>query len=371
MFSRNPRLSKVMRSPLLLRSRFLSSTKRVIFSGIQPTGTPHIGNFVGAIQRWVALQSEPLEQSELLYSVVDLHAMTMPNPPEDLRRRRRETMAALLAAGIEPSRSSLFYQSSVASHSELMWILACNASMGYLSRMTQWKSKMSLPQDISVLEEGVKSTLKLGLFSYPVLQAADILVYRATHVPVGDDQRQHLEFARECANGFNSLYGKHLIPPATLSSPELRIMSLQDPTRKMSKSHKSAWSRILITDEPEEIRKKIMGAVTDPENYVSYDPLRRPGVSNLLRLMACFDRTKRTPEELGSMLSKENLDLRGLKERVSESIASGLGGIRDRYIRILAADDGKFIDEVSREGAAKARARASETMELVRQAVGL
>ena len=148
-------------------------------------------------------------------------------------------------------------------------------------------------------------------------------------------------------------------------------MSLQDPTQKMSKSHKSAWSRILITDEPEEIRKKIMGAVTDPENYVSYDPLRRPGVSNLLRLMACFDKSKRTPEELGSMLSNENLDLRGLKERVSESIVSGLGDIRDQYIRILAADDGKFIDQVSREGAAKARARASKTMELVRQAVGL
>ncbi|PKS11858.1 hypothetical protein jhhlp_001152 [Lomentospora prolificans] len=352
-------------------ARSFSSSRRVIFSGIQPTGTPHLGNYIGAVRRWAALQDEPPEQSDLLYSVVDLHAMTMPSSAEDLRRRRRETMAALLAAGIDPDRSSLFYQSSIASHSELMWILACNASMGYLSRMTQWKSKMSMSQSASVLDEGVKSSLKLGLFSYPVLQAADILVYRATHVPVGDDQRQHLEFARECANNFNSLYGEHLIPPATLSSPELRIMSLQEPSQKMSKSHKSNWSRILITDEPGEIRKRIMSAVTDADNFVSYDPVARPGVSNLLRLLAYVDQSDRTPEELGSILGNENVSLGGLKERVSESIIVALEGIRDRYLRFLSEDDGKFIDHVARQGAQKARLRATETMDIVRQAVGL
>jgi len=221
------RLRNFAPSPWRLRyekksgSRFSSSgtTPRVILSGIQPTGTPHIGNYIGAVHRWVQLQNEPRNQSTLLYSVVDLHALTAttPTPPDVLRRWRRESLAALLAAGIDPKRSILFYQSAVAAHSELMWILSCRASVGYLSRMTQWKSKLSLGDSATMLDERAKSSLKLGLFSYPVLQAADILVYRASHVPVGDDQRQHLEFARECANSFNSAYGHHLVCPETLS----------------------------------------------------------------------------------------------------------------------------------------------------------
>jgi tryptophanyl-tRNA synthetase len=196
-----------------------STTRRVILSGIQPTGTPHIGNYIGAVHRWVQFQKEPANRSTLLYSVVDLHALTatMPTAPEVLRRWRRESIAALLAAGIDPKRSILFYQSAVAAHPELMWILSCRASVGYLSRMTQWKSKLSLASSATMLDDRAKSSLKLGLFSYPVLQAADILVYRATHVPVGDDQRQHLEFARECATNFNSAYGNHLVCPETLS----------------------------------------------------------------------------------------------------------------------------------------------------------
>ncbi|SPN98300.1 related to tryptophan-tRNA ligase, mitochondrial [Cephalotrichum gorgonifer] len=347
------------------------SDRRVIFSGIQPTGTPHLGNYIGAIHRWVRLQDEPGEVSDLIYSVVDLHAITMPISPEVLRRHRREAMASLLAAGIDPDRSTLFYQSAIPAHSELMWILACRASTGYLSRMTQWKSKLSVASSTTLFDEDVRSSLKLGLFSYPVLQAADILLYRATHVPVGDDQRQHLEFARECVSNFNSTYGKHLVSPTTLSSPELRVMSLQNPAQKMSKSDKSHWSRILITDTPEEINKKVMGAVTDSENYVSYDPAARPGVSNLLRLLSYFDSGSRTPEQLAAELSSENAGLGVLKQSVSESIIAAMSGIRERYLQLLAEDGGGFIDHVAREGARKAQLRADETMAIVREAVGL
>ena len=230
----------------------------MIFSGIQPTGVPHLGNYLGALQQWKRLQDEAAPDTKLLFSVVDLHAITVPRPRGQLSRSKRELLAALLAVGLDPDRSIIFYQSSVPAHSELMWILSCNASVGYLSRMTQWKvchstgpslpfisplmtfplprreekariraremlisstfqSKLSLSEDASVLDERAKAALKHGLFSYPILQAADILVHRATHVPVGEDQRQHLEFARECATNFNHVYGgAHLVLPETM-----------------------------------------------------------------------------------------------------------------------------------------------------------
>ncbi|KAL5604656.1 uncharacterized protein BROUX77_004842 [Berkeleyomyces rouxiae] len=343
--------------------------KKVIFSGIQPTGTPHIGNYLGAIRQWVQLQKEPRAATDLLYSVVDLHAITLPIAADRLRRSKRETMAALLATGIDPERCLLFYQSSVPAHSELMWILSCTASVGYLSRMTQWKSKLSLSSTANVEDEKSRSSLKLGLFSYPVLQAADILVYRATHVPVGDDQRQHLEFARECVTNFNSAHKKKiLVPPQSIIPPERRIMSLQSPTQKMSKSHPDPKSRILITDTPEAIHRKIMSSLTDSEAGITYDPQARPGVSNLLDILSAFDPSERTPSELAESLAGQTL--KDLKTKVSEAVISALDGIGPRYARIMSEDNGKYVDFVEQKSAEKARERAAQTMALVREAVG-
>ncbi|KAK1484055.1 tryptophanyl-tRNA synthetase [Colletotrichum cuscutae] len=319
-----------------------SGNHQVIFSGIQPTGTPHLGNYAGAIRQWVQLQAKPSESCKLVYSVVDLHAITVPQNAKQLRQWKRETLAALLAAGIDPERSTLFYQSS---------------------------SKLSLSNDATILDEGAKASLKLGLFSYPVLQAADILVHRATHVPVGDDQRQHLEFARECVTNFNHNFGPLLVSPETITSPTRRVMSLQQPTQKMSKSARDPRSRILITDTPEEINVKIMSALTDSSNNVSYDPANRPGVSNLLEILSIFDVHARNPAQLADSFS--HASLKDLKQAVSRAVVEGLGGIRERYMELLSVDEGRYLDAVEAKGASKARLNANETMALVREATGL
>lgn len=372
----------------------------MIFSGIQPTGVPHLGNYLGALSQWVALQEEATAASSsngttpptrLFFSVVDLHAITLPQEAAQLRRWRREMLAALLAVGLDPARSTIFHQSSVPAHAELMWVLSCTASMGYLSRMTQWKSKMSLPDDASALpgedegggDGGAKSAaaLKLGLFSYPVLQAADILVHRATHVPVGEDQRQHLEFARECAAGFNHTYGTGgrsgvLIPPETIVSPARRVMSLTDPTKKMSKSDANAASRVLITDSAGEIRKKVMRAVTDSQSgFVSYDTAARPGVSNLLEILAVLEGKgagggRRTPTDVAGDFAGSQHPLKALKERTAEVVVAELRDVRERYMELLGDSDGKELDEIEALGAEKARASAEATMKLVKEAVG-
>ncbi|KAL0931592.1 tryptophanyl-tRNA synthetase [Colletotrichum truncatum] len=361
------------------RRAISTGEQNVVFSGIQPTGIPHLGNYAGAIRQWVQLQSEPVDRYKLIYSVVDLHAITLPQQAKQLRRWKRETLAALLAAGIDTERSTLFYQSSVPAHSELMWILSCTASMGYLSRMTQWKryslmtlfpqSKLSLSSDATILDDGAKASLKLGLFSYPVLQAADILVHRATHVPVGDDQRQHLEFARECVTNFNHTFGPHLVSPETITPPTRRVMSLQQPTQKMSKSAIDPKSRILITDAPGEIHKKIMSALTDSSNYVSYDAKNRPGVSNLLEILSLFDDQGRGPTQLAQSLSRASL--KDLKQTVSNSVIQGLAGIRERYMDLISADEGRYLDFVEAQGAKRARQSAEKTMCIIREATGL
>ncbi|KAF5634562.1 tryptophanyl-tRNA synthetase [Fusarium sp. NRRL 52700] len=339
---------------------------RVIFSGIQPTGIPHLGNYAGALRQWVKLQ-ENHTQDKLIYSIVDLHAITTPQPADVLRRSKREALAALLAIGIDPEKVTLFYQSSVPAHSELMWILSCTASVGYLSRMTQWKSKLNI-SDKSNMNDKAATNLKLGLFSYPVLQAADILVHRATHVPVGEDQRQHLEFARECVTNFNAAYGNQLVSPQTTTSPVQRVMSLQNPTEKMSKSSKSPKSRISIIDLPEEIKAKIKAATTDSIPGISYNREERPGISNLLDIMAIFDPESRKAQELGEQHS--DLSPKQLKEMVSDAVIDGLDGIRDRYTELLDKGD-RYLDSIESIGAAKARESAEATMQVVRKAVGL
>ncbi|KAI5457923.1 hypothetical protein BGZ63DRAFT_407976 [Mariannaea sp. PMI_226] len=342
---------------------------KVIFSGIQPTGVPHLGNYIGALRQWVQLQQTEEIDTKLIYSIVDLHAITMPQPPAQLRKRKREALAALLAIGIDPNRATLFYQSSVPAHSELMWILSCTASVGYLSRMTQWKSKLNVHDGSSFEDRAVSSQLKLGLFSYPVLQAADILVHstRATHVPVGHDQQQHIEFARECATNFNHNYGSHLVYPDIIIPPVRRIMSLTEPTFKMSKSHKSEKSRILITDSPDEIRKKIGSALTDSTTGISYDVANRPGISNLLDILSIFDVHGRNPEQLA--IEHKDIRAKQLKDMVANAVISGLDGIRDRYLELLDAGE-THLDEIAAEGARKAQESAESTMQLVRTAIG-
>ncbi|KAI0458361.1 hypothetical protein F5B21DRAFT_500619 [Xylaria acuta] len=342
----------------------------VVFSGIQPTGIPHLGNYLGAMRQWKRLQDVAGDKDKLLFSIVDLHAITMRQEPETLRSRRREMLAALLAIGLDPEKSTLFYQSSVVQHTELMWILSCTASMGYLSRMTQYKSKLLADNKQGDLDEAMSSRLKLGLFSYPVLQAADILVHRATHVPVGDDQRQHLEFARECVTNFNHTYDQELlVSPETITTPSPRVMSLRDPHQKMSKSAPNGKSRILITSTPDVIRQRIMGAVTDGLNEVTYEPQERPGVANLVELIAQCSPEPTTPGDVEDSLRGATLG--DLKARCAEAVTAELSGIRERYVELSQRQDGKYLDDIEAAGAEVARRNAEETMRLVRNAVGL
>ncbi|VTT62520.1 unnamed protein product [Fusarium fujikuroi] len=374
---------------------------RVIFSGIQPTGIPHLGNYAGALRQWVKLQ-EGHKEDKLIYSIVDLHAITTPQPADVLRKSKREALAALLAIGIDPEKVTLFYQSSVRDPTpptrnivtddegkgarsfrthvdsqlySIRWISIkndtvegqCICQKMSTSRLTLIQSKLNI-SDKSNMNDKAASNLKLGLFSYPVLQAADILVHRATHVPVGEDQRQHLEFARECVTNFNAAYGNHLVSPQTTTSPVQRVMSLQNPTEKMSKSSKSPKSRISIIDSPQEIKAKIKAATTDSIPGISYNREERPGISNLLDIMAIFDPEGRKAQELGEQYS--DLSPKQLKEMVSDTVVGGLDGIRDRYTELLDKGD-EYLDSIEAIGAEKARKSAEETMQVVRGAVGL
>ncbi|KAK3717290.1 Tryptophan--tRNA ligase, mitochondrial [Vermiconidia calcicola] len=270
----------------------------------------------------------------------------------------------LLAVGLDPNRSIIFHQSNVPAHSELMWILSCQASTGYLSRMTQWKDKTSN-------ERGNSEKLKLGLFSYPVLQAADVLVHRSTHVPVGHDQAQHLEFAREVAIGFNHTYGAGiLVPPETLISPAKRIMSLATPTTKMSKSDQNWKARIMLTDSEEMIKSKIKAAVTDSgTSSISYDPEGRPGVSNLLDILYYSHTSNEYKSQELLAQDLNGISFKALKEKTAQAVEVTIRPIRERYYDIRS--DEQLMDRVAAQGAVKARANAETTLDGVKRAVGL
>ncbi|PKX95758.1 tryptophan--tRNA ligase MSW1 [Aspergillus novofumigatus IBT 16806] len=343
-----------------------SAAIQTIFSGIQPTGVPHLGNYLGALREWVRLQNAAKEGTRLFFSIVDLHALTVPQDASQLRNWRKETFATLIAVGLDPNRSTIFYQSAVHAHAELFWILCTIASMGYLSRMTQWKSKLQLPDNANLEDSAARSSLRLGLFSYPVLQAADILVHRATHVPVGDDQRQHLEFSRNTANSFNHVYGPIFPSPEAIISPAKRVMSLKEPTLKMSKSHADRRSRIILTDSPAEISKKINAALTDSELTITYDPVRRPGVANLIEILSHFD--GRTCDEIA--MEYRSASLRALKEHLARTLSNHLEGIREKYLS-LVGDQTDYLDSIAEQGSEAARANAELTMEQVKVAMGL
>ena len=323
-------------------------TRKRVFSGIQPSGDIHIGNYMGALRNWVSMQNE----YRTVYCVVDLHALTLPQVPSALAEARLRTAKILLAAGIDPKRSLVYLQSQVPQHAELSWILGTLASMGQLGRMTQYKEK----QD--------KGGQNLGLFSYPVLMAADILVHRVHAVPVGNDQTQHLEFTRDLVDRFNSRYGNYFPVPEQISpGVGARVMSLKEPTSKMSKSDPDGSSRILVTDDADTIRRKIRRAVTDSEGLIAYDVERKPGISNLLDILAVF-----TGNTVGQLVDEHAGSGYGkLKDTVAEAVAAGLAPVRNTY---MSLDDGE-VRRLMDEGAREARARAESTMVEVRGLIGL
>ncbi len=323
-------------------------TDKRLFSGIQPTGEVHLGNYIGALRNWVSMQDE----YEAIYCIVDLHAITVPQDPAELREATMRTAKVLLAVGIDPVRSLVYVQSQVPQHVELAWILGTLASMGHLSRMIQYK------------ERSDKGGQNLGLFAYPVLQAADVLIHRVHVVPVGDDQSQHLELTRELAERFNTRFGKTFPVPATIT-PRIgaRVMSLKDPTAKMSKSDPDPVSRINITDSADLIRKKVRSAVTDSGTGVRYDIEAKPGISNLLDIMATM--SGRPIDEL----VEENADLQygSFKDAVADAVIDGLEPFRSAY----SAMNGDYVLDVMVSSAERAIESADASLAGVRKAVGL
>ncbi|CAO3607005.1 unnamed protein product [Mucor hiemalis] len=346
---------------------------RLVFSGIQPTGTPHLGNYLGALANWARLQEpDPITGATSLthYSIVDLHAITMPQDPATLRQAKVDVAATLLACGVDPKRSVLFEQSRVRSHTELAWIFNCITPVGWLGRMTQWKTKMEgrgMNHAQVLADENQTSGLKMGLFDYPVLQAADILLYKGTHVPVGEDQMQHLELARDIAGLFNKTFGRIFPKPEAIIPPAAkRVMSLRDPAGKMSKSDPSDFSRLNLIDSPELIKSKIAKATTDGIRGVSYDPENRPGMSNLVTIYAAMRdiSVDDAVKECADITSTKDF-----KDRVSEAIIEKLQPIQSELVR-LQADEG-YVKSVLDDGAKKAEEKANKTMEEVYKVVGL
>ena len=319
-----------------------------VFSGMQPSGDPHLGNLLGAVALWVA----EAEQAESLFCVVDLHSITFPQDPTDLRRRTLELTATFLAMGLDAERSILFLQSQVAAHRELAWLLECTASYGELQRMTQFKDKAARGEFVSA-----------GLFTYPALMAADILAYDADQVPVGDDQRQHIELTRDLAMRFNARYGDtFVVPEGVYRTSGARIMDLQHPERKMSKSLDSPQGTVSLSDDDAAIARKIKRAVTDAETEVRYDPETKPGVSNLLSILAAC--TDTTPTAAAGGFSRYG-DLKGA---VAEAVVAFLGPVRSRYDELLG-DPGHLLEVLAR-GAARAEAIAEPIVRRAEDAMG-
>ncbi|MGQ0678549.1 MAG: tryptophan--tRNA ligase [Actinomycetota bacterium] len=323
-----------------------------VFSGVKPTAeVPHLGNYIGAFRQWVALQSE----HESLFCVVDLHSMTVPWEGKLLAARSRQTAASLIAAGIDPSKATLFLQSEVPEHTELAWILTCVCRMGELGRMTQFKDK-------SKNLEG--DSIGTGLYVYPVLMAADVLAYRGELVPVGEDQRQHLELMRNLADRFNKQFGKLFpVPEPYIAAEGARIMALDDPTSKMGKSSERPNSPIWMNDPPEVVKRKIARAVTDSGSEIRTGA-DKPALTNLLTIYSAVSGTP--VDQLAEKYSGQGYAR--FKEGLTEALLCFLGPFRERYQEVLA--DTAELDRVLDRGAEAARQVAATTMELVRERVG-
>ncbi|MGD2102053.1 MAG: tryptophan--tRNA ligase [Acidimicrobiia bacterium] len=325
----------------------MNERKRV-FSGMQPTGAAHLGNLIGAFSNWVSMQDD----YDTIYCVVDLHAMSAPFQPREMAESRHRLAKMIIAAGVDPRRSLLYHQSDVPQHSELYWILGTLAGVGQLQRMTQFKEKSD------------KSGQSFGLLAYPVLQAADILIHKAHAVPVGDDQTQHLELTRDLAERFNHRFGV-VFPVPERITPEIgaRVMSLQDPTEKMSKSDPNAKATVFLTDSTDEIVKKIKSAVTDSGTNVAYDWEEKAGISNLLEMYSYF--SGRAIDDL--VTEYETGGYGRFKIAVAEAVAEGIEPIRERYLGLSDAE----VARVMAESAEKAKVSADATIAEVKETVGL
>ncbi|MGP0030813.1 MAG: tryptophan--tRNA ligase [Acidimicrobiales bacterium] len=322
---------------------------RRVLSGIAPSGDFTLGNYLGALRHWVTFQDD----HDAFYCVVDLHALTTEIEPAVLRRNSLDAALNLLAAGLDPERCTIFAQSHVPEHTRLTWLLECTATVGELRRMTQFKEK----------GEG-QETVRAGLFTYPVLMAADILLYHAAAVPVGDDQRQHLELARELAVRFNNRYGETFtVPEAAIPGVAARVMDLQHPERKMSKSVDSPLGTIGLVDPADDIRRKVRRAVTDTDGEVRYDRRAKPGLANLLDLLA--GATGRTPEQVAEGYTRYG----DLKNDVADALVELLRPVRERRAALEA--DPSYVHGVLAQGAARAHAVAAETYAVAAEAVGL
>ncbi|KZN48209.1 tryptophan--tRNA ligase [Pseudoalteromonas luteoviolacea] len=328
-------------------------TKPVVLSGIQPTGGMTIGNYVGAINQWLKLQ----ENHDCFFMLVDLHAITVRQDPAALRERVLDGIAMYTACGIDPKKSALFVQSQVPEHAQLGWVLNCYAQMGELNRMTQFKDKSSKHAN----------NVNVGLFSYPVLQAADILLYQADQVPVGEDQKQHLELTRDIATRFNNIYGDVFkVPEPYIPELGARVMSLQDPTKKMSKSDENPNGFVLLLDEPKKIEKKLKKAVTDSDEQarIYFDRQEKPGVSNLLTLLSVA-----TGRSVDTLVPEYEDKMYGhLKKDTAAAVVEMLEPIQSRFHEIRA--DKTLLENIMRNGAEKASERAEKTLKAVYDVVG-
>ena len=323
-----------------------------ILSGMQPTSDSlHLGNYLGALVNWVGLQ----EDFDAYYFVADLHALTVPTDPETITRRSRVTAAQFIAGGVDPERSAVFCQSHVREHTELMWVLACQTAFGEASRMTQFKDKTAKGHNANV-----------GLFAYPVLMAADILIYDAARVPVGDDQRQHLEITRDLALRFNARFGETLVVPEPhIIKESARIMDLQDPTMKMSKTSSSDKGLISLLDEPARIAKKIRSAVTDADGEIRYDVEAKPGVANLLSVHSAL--SGRSIADLESEFSGRGYG--DLKKEVADVVVAAVEPYQQRMDELMG--DPAELDRILAKGAARAGEVAQATRDRVYERVGL
>lgn len=328
-------------------------SKKRIFSGVQPSAIPTIGNYIGAMKNFVALQDE----YDCTYCIVNQHAITVPQDPKKLKEQTRSLAALYLAIGLDPEKSTIFVQSEVPAHAQAAWIVQCNVGVGELERMTQYKDKSQKQQSVSA-----------GLLTYPPLMVADIVLYNAEVVPVGEDQKQHMELTRDFVERFNSRYGNGnqllVMPEPFIPKAGARVMSLQTPTKKMSKSDANVKEYISMLDEPSVIRKKIKSAVTDSSGVIEFDLAEKPGVSNLLTIFSAF-----SGESIDSLVNRfKGVGYGQFKEELADAIIAVMEPIQERYYELLKSDK---LDEILDEGAKKANAVANKTLSKMEKAVGL
>lgn len=339
---------------------------KTVFSGVQPSGNLHIGNYIGALSQWVKIQ----ESAETFFCIVDLHAITVPQDPKLLKEKVLEVAALYMACGIDPKKSHIFIQSENPDHPYLAWLLNCLTTMGQLSRMTQFKEKSQKAQSLLQLKNNVRRTFErqsissVGLFDYPVLMAADILLYQTDEVPVGEDQKQHIELTRDLAEKFNNKYGETFkLPVPVIQKETARIMSLQNPTAKMSKSDKDPLGTINLLDSETEINEKIKRAVTDSGSSISKDPT--DAINNLLTIHAAF-KNQNFEKSLSELEGKSYGEFKTL---LADLLSSSLSLIQKRYKEIRADD--KFLRQILNEGRDYVKAKSSQTLENVKEKMGI